>query len=97
MLDLKKPSATLMTSAPVAETLEKELVAELSELNERVGKQNSWGHLFLRGILLGVGTAIGATVVVGLLGSALWYLLSAFGVATPLEPYLEPLMRRTNW
>lgn len=77
--------------------VEQKLVAELSELNDRVEKQNSWKHLFLRGILLGVGTAVGATVVVGLLGSALWYVLSAFGVATPLEPYLEPLMRRTNW
>ncbi len=70
------------------------LVAELEELTEQVAQQNSYGNTLARGIVLGVGTAIGATIVVGILASTAWYVLDVFGLTQPFQPYLAPFMER---
>lgn len=74
--------------------VEQELVAELEELTQQVAQQNSYGSTLVRGIVLGVGTAIGATLVVGILASAAWYFLDMFGLTQPFQPYLSPFMDR---
>ncbi|MBP9669544.1 MAG: hypothetical protein KBE09_04630 [Candidatus Pacebacteria bacterium] len=77
-----------------APTVEKALVAELEELTEQVAQQNSYSSTLVRGIVLGVGTAIGATLVVGILASVAWYVLDMFGLTQAFQPYLAPFMDR---
>ncbi len=83
-----------MPSTEDTPDVEKKLVAELEELTEQVAQQNSYGSTLVRGIVLGVGTAVGATLVVGILASLAWYVLDSLGFIQPFQPYLTPFIER---
>lgn len=54
------------------EAEEKEMIEEMAELKEEVAKQNSLSWMFVRGLVYGIGFVIGsaivATIIIGLLG-----------------------------
>jgi hypothetical protein len=55
-----------------ARTEETKLVDEMAQLKEQVAEQNSLTRMFIRGIVYGIGFVIGsaviATIIIGLLG-----------------------------
>jgi hypothetical protein len=53
----------------ISDTQQQRLITVLNELEEEVEKQNSWRHVFVRGALYGLGTVIGATILLALVGS----------------------------
>ena len=61
-------------------TQQQRLITVLNELEDEVEKQNSLKHVFLRGALQGLGTVIGATVLLAILGSILAVSVSLFGI-----------------
>ncbi len=73
------------------ETQQQRLITVLNELEEEVEKQNSWQHIFVRGAFYGLGTVIGATVLLALLGSLLAMAVDTFGIGD--IPILGDLVR----
>jgi hypothetical protein len=71
---------------------DKALNENISELNERVARSNSFFFSFLRGIFTGVGTAIGATIVAGILIALLGNILNS---AEDI-PILDTLIRESQ-
>lgn len=61
-------------------TQQQRLITVLNELEDEVEKQNSWRHVFLRGAFYGLGTVIGATVLLGLVGSVLALTTKSLGI-----------------
>ena len=61
-------------------TQQQRLITVLGELEDEVEKQNSFRHIFLRGALQGLGTVIGATVLLTLLVSIIALLVDTFGL-----------------
>ena len=55
--------------------IQEELVHEMEELKEEVHKQNSFTRGFWVGILRGIGYAVGATLLFGLLITVLTYIV----------------------
>lgn len=76
-----KPSkeTILETGYDKSDTQQQRLITVLNELEEEVEKQNSWRHVFVRGALYGLGTVIGATVLLALLGSLIAIAVDTFG------------------
>lgn len=54
---------------------QKDLVEVLTDLRSLIAKQTSYKFVFLRGILYGLGTVVGATILIGLLS---WFLSTTF-------------------
>ncbi len=73
------------------ETQQQRLITVLNELEEEVEKQNSWQHIFVRGAFYGLGTVIGATVLLALLGSVIAVTVDTFGIGD--IPILGDLIR----
>jgi Domain of unknown function (DUF5665) len=69
------------------ETQQQRLITVLNELEE----QNSWQHVFVRGALYGLGTVIGATILLALLGSIIAMAIDTFGIGD--IPILGDLIR----
>jgi hypothetical protein len=59
------------------------LLTVLQSLNTHIERQNSLKFAFVRGMVYGLGTVVGATVLVALLGSAIISILNSF-TDTPL-------------
>jgi hypothetical protein len=87
----KKTTPILETGYDLDETQQQRLITVLNELEDEVEKQNSWQHIFVRGTFYGLGTVIGATVLLALLGSVLAMVVDAFGIAN--VPVLGDLIR----
>lgn len=62
------------------ETQQQRLITVLHELEEEVEKQNSWQLVFMRGALYGLGTVIGATILIAILGSVFAIAVDTFGI-----------------
>lgn len=73
------------------ETQQQRLITVLNELEEEVEKQNSWQHVFVRGALYGLGTVVGATVLLAFLGSLLAIAIDTFGIGD--LPIIGDLLR----
>jgi hypothetical protein len=52
------------------------LISVLQEVEEKIERQNSLKLVFVRGALYGLGTVIGATVLIAILG---WFLANTIG------------------
>lgn len=76
----RKPNKILETGYDISGTQQQRLITVLNELEEEVEKQNSFSHIFVRGALYGLGTVIGATVLLALLGSGLAMVVKSLGV-----------------
>jgi Domain of unknown function (DUF5665) len=61
-------------------TQQQRLITVLSELEDEVEEQNSWKHVFIRGTLYGLGTVIGATVLIAILGSVVALTVKSLGI-----------------
>lgn len=73
------------------ETQQQRLITVLNELEDEVEKQNSWRHVFIRGALYGLGTVIGATLLLAVLGSMIALAVETLGIAN--VPYLGDFVR----
>lgn len=60
---------------------QKQLIAVLKDLEDEVEKQNSWRQVFMRGALYGLGTVIGATFLLALLGSIIALTVETLGIS----------------
>lgn len=76
----QKTDKILETGYDIGGTQQQRLITVLNELEEEVEKQNSFSHIFVRGALYGLGTVIGATVLLALLGSGLAMVVKSLGV-----------------
>lgn len=76
----QKTDKILETGYDIGGTQQQRLITVLNELEEEVEKQNSFSHIFVRGALYGLGTVIGATVLLALLGSGLAMVIKSLGV-----------------
>ena len=75
------------------ETQQQRLITVLGELEEEVEKQNSWHHVFVRGALYGLGTVVGATVLIAIAGSILALTIDTLGIKE--IPFLGDFIRST--
>ncbi|MEK7462725.1 MAG: DUF5665 domain-containing protein [Patescibacteria group bacterium] len=73
------------------ETQQQRLITVLNELEDEVEKQNSWRHVFVRGTLYGLGTVIGATLLLAVLGSMIALAVETLGIGN--VPYLGDFVR----
>ncbi len=78
------------------ETQQQRLITVLNELEEEVEKQNSWQHVFVRGALYGLGTVIGATILLALFGSLIAMAVDTFGIGNIpiLGDYIRDLISK---
>lgn len=74
------------------------LITVLNELEDEVERQNSWKHVFLRGALYGLGTVIGATILLALIGSIFAVTIRTFGIEKipVIGPYVEKMANDLN-
>lgn len=73
------------------ETQQQRLITVLGELEEEVEKQNSWQHVFIRGALYGLGTVIGATILIAIAGSLIAITIDTLGIKE--IPFLGDFIR----
>jgi hypothetical protein len=74
------PENILETGYDKDDTQQQRLITVLNELEEEVEKQNSWKQVFVRGALYGLGTVIGATILLAILGSLAALAVDTFGI-----------------
>lgn len=72
--------------------LTQELNKNIVELSSTVKRINSFKFIFLRGILNGVGTFIGATIVAAVAITLLVQILGMFDVDQGIKEYLSSLL-----
>ncbi|MEY2665453.1 MAG: hypothetical protein RLZZ480_558 [Candidatus Parcubacteria bacterium] len=87
----QEPASITEVGYDKEETQQQRLITVLNELEEEVEKQNSWQQVFMRGTLYGLGTVIGATILLALLGSLIAMAIDTFGIAN--IPYLGDFVR----
>ena len=75
-----EPEEILETGYDKGETQQQRLITVLGELEDEVEKQNSFSHIFVRGALYGLGTVIGATILLALLGSFAAVIIRGLGI-----------------
>lgn len=66
------------------------LADEIAHLSLTIRQQSSWSHRFLLGVVQGVGTVLGATVVVGIL----LYVLTGIAHQIPWGDVLTQFLTR---
>jgi hypothetical protein len=89
---MKEESKDILdTGYDKSETQQQRLITVLGELEDEVEKQNSWKHVFVRGALYGLGTVIGATLLLAVLGSMIALAVETLGIAE--VPYLGDFVR----
>lgn len=72
--------------------LNQELNKNLIELSATVKRVNSFKFVFFRGVLNGVGTFIGATVVAAIVITLLVQMLGVFNIDLGVRDYLNSLL-----
>lgn len=75
-----------------SETQQQRLITVLGELEDEVEKQNSYSHIFVRGALYGLGTVIGATLLLAILGSTAAVVIRTLGIEN--VPFLGNFVER---
>ncbi len=85
---LRKNAKASLTS----DATEEQLISVLNELEHEVEKQNSWRLVFLRGTIHGLGTVIGATVLIAIIASVLAVVFNLFGISD--VPFLSGLLEK---
>ena len=63
---------------------------ELKRINDLLGKRVSYKRMFLLGIVHGIGSAIGATIIAGIALALLFRFINQFGYFNFLEQTLSP-------
>jgi Domain of unknown function (DUF5665) len=82
------------TGYDIGETQQQRLITVLSELEEEVEKQNSLAHKFVSGALYGLGTVIGATLLIAIFGSVVAVIVRTLGIENIpiLGDFVEKIM-----
>lgn len=75
-----KQESVIETGYDKSETQQQRLITVLGELEDEVEKQNSYSHIFVRGALYGLGTVIGATLLLAILGSVVAMVIRTLGI-----------------
>lgn len=75
---------------------DQELNKNIIELSATIKRVNSIKFNFLRGIVVGVGTFIGATVVAAIAITLLVHALSIFNIDIGIRDYLNSLLPKTE-
>ena len=78
-------------SANTPEGAKNDLLQSIKELNQLIKYQTSWKYVWARGIVLGVAGAIGASVIAGIILTALSWFFSAADL-----PSLENVVDEAN-
>ena len=73
---------------------EQQLITVLKDLEGEVEKQNSLRQVFIRGAINGLGTVIGATILLALLGSIIAITVDILGIGN--IPFLDNLIENIN-
>ena len=76
----KEPVLIIENGYDKSATQQQRLITVLNELEEEVEKQNSWQRIFARGLLYGLGTVIGATILIAIFGSLIALAVDTFGI-----------------
>ncbi len=87
----EEPEKILDAGYDKSETQQQRLITVLGELEDEVEKQNSWKHVFIRGALYGLGTVLGATLLLAVLGSMIALAVETLGIAN--VPYLGDFIK----
>jgi hypothetical protein len=87
-----KPGQILESGYDKSETQQQRLITVLGELEDEVEKQNSFSHIFVRGALYGLGTVIGATILLAILGSGVAMVVRTLGIEN--VPFLGQFIER---
>jgi hypothetical protein len=77
----KLPKNLKSHAKPTTEDTEEQLISVLNDLEHEVEKQNSWKLVFLRGTIHGLGTVIGATVLIAIIASVLAVVFNLLGIS----------------
>jgi hypothetical protein len=77
---MQNQKSILETGYDKDDTQQQRLITVLNELEDEIEEQNSWKHVFVRGALYGLGTVIGATVLLALLGSIIAITVKSLGI-----------------
>lgn len=77
----------------IDDTQQQRLITVLGELEDEVEEQNSWRHVFIRGAIYGLGTVIGATVLIAILGSIIALTVKSLGLKE--IPFIGNLIDKT--
>jgi Domain of unknown function (DUF5665) len=86
----KKTEKILEQGYDIDNTQQQRLITVLGELEDEVEEQNSWKHVFIRGTFYGLGTVIGATVLIAILGSVIALTVKYLGLKE--LPYIGNLI-----
>ncbi len=62
-----------------------QIIDELQHLNDKLARQNHWGHIFATAIVYGVGFVIGSTILASILASIFLPLLQR-------TPYVQAMI-----
>ncbi|MEN9922134.1 MAG: hypothetical protein RL097_410 [Candidatus Parcubacteria bacterium] len=68
------------------------LLTVLQSLNVHIERQNSLKYAFVRGMVYGLGTVVGATVLVAILGSVIVGVLDTFTEAPLFNDALQTIL-----
>ena len=79
------------------ETDLKKNTKELQSLRESIARGNRLGGVFLRGLVGGIGTAIGATVIAAIVITVLLQVLQITGLGKILPSALTDQLSTTAW
>lgn len=77
-----------MAEEQARQEMEKLLIEQNSLIRRQIKDNNNWGLILLRGMVMGLGTAIGATVILSL---AIWALRPLQSIE-PLRPAVDRLV-----
>lgn len=83
-----QPALAVETPARPQEELERLLREQNSLIRRQIKDNNNWGLILLRGMVMGLGTAIGATVILSLA----IYALKPLQAIEPLRPAVDRLV-----
>lgn len=78
-----------MDDRDVEEKLDR-LNANLEELSEKFGDAYSLRRVFARGVLTGIGTVIGASIIAAILLTILFQFFGFLGIRSAIERLLSP-------
>ena len=65
--------------------------ATLAEINKALWRHSSFGYIFLHGVVRGVGTALGATVIVALITSLTLHFADSPHVDAMIQAVVESM------
>ena len=73
-----------------------QIIDELKALNDKLARQNHWGHIFSTAIVYGVGFVIGSTILASILASIFLPLLRRTPYVQAMIPHPATVIQATQ-